>query len=300
MMIGELAALGAALCWTMSAVLYKEALSMTKPFPANVVRCVCTTMVLVACLAFIGKFGILIDLPLYAAVLAGVSGIVGLGLGDTLYMVSLKLIGVAKAVPITCTYPLFNLLFAIFLQRETVTAQVVIGTLVIVFGVWLLSREKGKGTGEPQEKTLVRGVIYALATAVVWAVSIAMINVAVNLPETGGLDHALAVNTIRVAAVAVFLLASVPVTDRELSFLKMQRKTLAALVFGGIAALALGWFLLTYSFLYTSESQAVPMSSTTPLFATLSGIAFLHERVTAKNVAGSILVVFGIFLIFTF
>lgn len=110
----------------------------------------------------------------------------------------------------------------------------------------------------------------------------------------------MAVNTIRVVAVAVFLLASAPVTDREFSFLKMQRKTLAALVFGGIAALASGWFFLTYSFLYTSESQAVPISSTTPLFATVSGIVFLHERVTARNVAGSILVVFGIFLIFTF
>lgn len=186
MMIGEFAALGAALCWTVSAVLYKEALSRTKPIPANVVRCVCTTMVLVACLAVIGKFEILMDLPLYAAVLAGVSGIVGLGLGDTLYMVSLKLIGVARAVPVTCTYPLFNLLLAVFLQREKVTPQVVLGTFVIVFGVWLLSREKGKGARGPQEKTLVRGMIYALATAVVWAVSIAMINVAMNLPETGG------------------------------------------------------------------------------------------------------------------
>jgi DME family drug/metabolite transporter len=299
-MIGELAALGAALCWTVSAVLYKEALLRTKPIPANIARCVYTSVVLVVCLTVMGKFEVLMDLPVSAAVLAGVSGIVGLGLGDTLYMVSLRLIGVARAVPITCTYPLFNLLLAVFLQGESVTLQVVLGTLVIVFGVWLLSREERKGARRLQEKTLVRGVIYALATAVVWAVSIAMINVAVNLPETSGLDHALAVNTVRVAAVAVFLLTSAPVTDREFSFLRVQRKTLVTLVFGGIAALALGWFLLTYSFLYTSESQAVPISSTTPLFATVSGMIFLHERVTAKNVAGSILVVFGIFLIFIF
>jgi DME family drug/metabolite transporter len=299
-MIGELAALGAALCWTVSAVLYKEALLRTKPIPANIARCVYTSVVLVVCLTVMGKFEVLMDLPVSAAVLAGVSGIVGLGLGDTLYMVSLRLIGVARAVPITCTYPLFNLLLAVFLQGESVTLQVVLGTLMIVFGVWLLSREEGKGAGQSQEKTLVRGVICALATAVVWAVSIAMINVAVNLPETSGLDHALAVNTVRVAAVAVFLLTSAPVTDREFSFLRVQRKTLVTLVFGGIAALALGWFLLTYSFLYTSESQAVPISSTTPLFATVSGMIFLHERVTAKNVAGSILVVFGIFLIFIF
>gem|GEM_PF-3006194 len=43
-------------------------------------------------------------------VLTCVSGFVGLGLGYRLYMLSLKTIGVSRAVPITCIYPLFNLL----------------------------------------------------------------------------------------------------------------------------------------------------------------------------------------------
>ncbi|MDI6847934.1 MAG: DMT family transporter [Candidatus Bathyarchaeia archaeon] len=174
----------------------------------------------------------------------------------------------------------------------------VLGTVAIVFGVWLLSQEEETSTHELQKKVLVKGVAYALATAIIWAVSITMINMAVTLPETESLDHALAINTIRVAAVAVLLLASAPITDRKFSFLKMQRKTLAALISGGIVALALGWFLLTFSFIHTLESQAVPISSTTPLFSTISGIIFLHEQVTAKIVAGSILVVVGVFLIF--
>lgn len=299
-MIGELAALGAAICWTVSAVLYKEALLKVKPISANIVRCVCTSIVLVVCLAIIGKFGVLTDLPLYAVILASVSGIIGLGFGDTVYMVSLKLIGVARAVPITCTYPLFNLLLAVFLQGEVVTLYVVLGTVAIVLGVWLISREeKETGTSETQKKRLVRGVASALATAILWAVSITMINMAVTLPETGSLDHALAINTIRVSAVAVFLLASAPITDTKCSFLKMQRKTLITLISGGIVALALGWFFLTFSFIHTPESQAVPISSTTPLFATVSGIIFLHEQVTAKDVVGSMIIVIGIFLIFT-
>jgi len=298
-MIGELAALGAAICWTVSAVLYKEALLNAKPISANVVRCVCTSIVLVVCLAIIGKFEVLTDLPLYAVILASVSGIIGLGFGDTLYMVSLNLIGVARAVPITCTYPLFNLLLAVFLQGEVVTLYVVLGTVAIVLGVWLLSREeKETGTRQPKKKRLVKGLAPALTTAILWAVSITMINIAVTLPETGSLDHAFAINTIRVSAAAVFLLASAPITDRKCSFLKMRRKTLVTLISGGIVALALGWFFLTFSFIYTPESQAVPISSTTPLFATLSGIVFLHEHVTAKDVAGSIIIVIGIFLIF--
>jgi drug/metabolite transporter (DMT)-like permease len=79
----------------------------------------------------------------------------------------------------------------------------------------------------------------------------------------------------------------------------MQKKTSATLIFGGIVALGFGWFFLTYSFVNTLESQAVPISSTTPLFSTLSAIIFLHERVTMKNVFGSLLIVVGIFLIFT-
>jgi DME family drug/metabolite transporter len=270
----------------------------TKPISANIVRLVCTSIILVACLAIIGKFGVLTTLPMYALVLTCVSGIIGLGFGDTLYMMSLKLIGVARAVPITCTYPLFSLLWAVLLIGEPITLAVILGAATIVFGIWLLRQEADAGTAETKKKILIKGVAYALATAVMWSVSITMIDMAVTLPETSSLDHALAINTIRVTAIAVSLLVSAPIIDRDLGFLKMQRKTLVALVFGGIVALGLGWFLLTYSFINTLESQAVPISSTTPLFSTLSGIVFLHEKVTARNAVGSIMVVVGIFLIF--
>ena len=297
-MIGELSALGAAICWTISAIMYKRALFKAKPVSANIVRLVCTSIILVACLAIIGKFGALINLPAYAVVLACFSGIIGLGFGDTLYMMSLKLIGVARAVPITCIYPLFNLLWAVFLVREPITLGVILGAVTIVFGIWFLKQETEAGTVGTEKKILVKGVAYALATAVIWSVSIAMIDIAVTLPETNSLDHAIGINTIRITTIAVSLLILSPIVDRDLGFLKMQRRTLAALIIGGIVALGLGWFLLTYSFINTLESKAVPISSTTPLFSTLSGIAFLHEKVTAKNAVGSIMIVVGIFLIF--
>jgi drug/metabolite transporter (DMT)-like permease len=215
-------------------------------------------------------------------------------------MVSLKLIGVARAVPITCTYPLFNLLWAIFLLNETVTLQVILGAVTIVLGIWLLGQEEGTNVTEMQKKILIKGMAYALATAIIWSVSIAMIDMAVTLPETGSLDHALAINTIRITAIAFSLLILSPIINRDYGFLKMNRKAMAALVFGGIVALGLGWFLLAFSFINTSEARAVPISSTTPLFSTLSGIIFLHEQVTTKNVLGSIIIEIGIFLIFTF
>jgi len=297
-MIGELAALGAALSWTISAILYKKALAEAKPVSANIVRCACTSLILVVFLVGIGKFNILTSLPSYAIVLASISGIIGLGLGDTLYMTSLKLIGVARAVPITCTYPLFNLLLTALLLEENVTFSIVLGAAAIVFGIWLLSHETDSGKTQVKRTVFVKGLVYALATAIIWSVSITMIDVAVTLPETSSLDNALAINTVRLVAVAAILLMFSPAIDRKLDFIRMSKATLASLVLGGVVALGVGWFLLTFSFLNISEAIAVPISSTTPLFSTLSGVIFLRERVTARNAIGSIITVSGVFLLF--
>lgn len=295
-MIGEFAALGAAVSWTISALLYKKALSETKPISANIVRLTLTSAVLLAFVVVVGMLGVLISLPLSVVVLAGVSGIVGLGLGDTLYMVSLKIIGVARAVPVTCTYPLFNLLWVALFTGEPVTWSVALGAVIIVLGIWLLSLEEERITLNSQRKVLVKGLAVALVTALLWSVSIAMMGLAVEV--TPNLRDAFAINMVRVLTIGVSFAVCAPIIDRHMGFLKMRKRTVVVLIAGGIVALGLGWFLLTYSFIDTSESRAVPISSATPLFATLAGILLLHEKVNIKNVVGSMMIVAGIFIIF--
>jgi DME family drug/metabolite transporter len=295
-MIGEFAALGAAISWTVSALLYRKALSETKPVSANIVRLTLTSAVLLAFLVATGMLGVLASLPTNVVVLAGVSGIIGLGLGDTLYMISLKMIGVTRAVPVTCTYPLFNLLWVALLAGEPITWSVALGAVVIVLGIWLLSLEGEKDTLDAQKKVLGRGLAVALATALLWSVSIAMMGLAVK--ETPNLGDAFAINTIRILTIAVSFAISAPIVDRGLGFLKMRRRTVVTLIAGGIVALGLGWFLLSISFIDTLQSRAVPISSATPLFSTLAGILILHEKVNVKNVMGSIMIVAGVFIIF--
>jgi len=295
-MMGEFAALGAALSWTVSALLYGKALSGSKPVSANIVRLTLTSAVLVLFIVVTGMLGVLSDLPVNVAFFAGVSGIIGLGLGDTLYMVSLKMIGVARAVPVTCTYPLFNLVWVAIFTGEPVTWSVVLGAVVIVLGIWLLSLQGEKGEFQYSRSVLRKGLLVAIATALLWSVSIALMGLAVK--ETPNLSDAFAINTVRVLTIGVAFAISAPIVDRQRGFLKMRKRTVATLVAGGIVALGLGWFLLTYSFIFTSESRAVPISSATPLFSTVAGIMLLHEKVNAKNILGSIIIVAGIFIIF--
>ncbi|MEM3672670.1 MAG: DMT family transporter [Candidatus Bathyarchaeia archaeon] len=294
---GEMAALGAALCWTVSAVLYKKALLNVKPVAVNIVRCTSTSLILLIFLALASKLEILAVLTSKALILACISGLIGLGLGDTLYLASLKMIGVVKTVPITCTYPLFSLLWATLLGGEIISLQIITGVIIIVLGIWLLGQDKQRKHVEVARKILVKGIALAVLTAITWSISISMVNMTVK--EASNFDHALAVNTIRVVITAVFLLVLAPIGDREFSFLKIRKETFLASSVGGVASLGLGWFFLTYSFaVKTPESRAVPISSITPLFSMLSGIIFLHEKVTKQNVLGSMLIVAGIFLVF--
>lgn len=296
-MLGELAALGAALSWTVSAVLYRDALEKTEPLSANIIRLASTSVLLIILVLAGGRFCVLLNLSLHAVVLAYISGIIGLGFGDTLYMKSLKLVGVARAVPVTCTYPLFNLIWAAFLLNEKIKASVVIGAAAIVLGIWFLSRRDEKRLSVLEKENLILGVAIALLTAIFWSISITMVNLAVK--ETVGFEQALAINIIRTAGSGASLLAVALLIKRNPDFRKMQMKTFMSLVSGGMVAIGLGWLLLTYSLTETTEAQAVPISSTTPLFSTLSAMILLHEKVTVENIIGSIAIVTGIFLIFT-
>ena len=295
-MIGELAALGAAISWTFSAILYRKALQQTKPISANIIRLSCTSAILLVFLIAIGKLGVLTNLSVNVAVLAAVSGAVGLGLGDTLYMLSLKLVGVARAVPITCTYPLFGLLWAVVFSGEAITLGVGLGTVAIVAGIWLLSYEKEERPATVRRQILVKGIAAALATALLWSVSISMMGLAVE--ETPSLDQALIVNVVRASAIGLLLLVFSPIIDRGHGFLKVDRKTVATLIAGGLVALGLGWFFLTFSFTETMASRAIPISSTTPLFSAFAGVVLLHEKISVRSLVGSVVVVAGVFLIF--
>ena len=123
-------------------------------------------------------------------------------------------------------------------------------------------------------------------------------DVAVTLPGVNGSDADFALITLRVSAIAVLMLALLPVLNKDRSLLKVSRNSVIALCVGGLVANGLGWFLMNISFVNIFESQAVPISSTTPLFSAMAGFAIFHEKLTSHSVLGAAAIVLGIFLIF--
>jgi drug/metabolite transporter (DMT)-like permease len=55
---------------------------------------------------------------------------------------------------------------------------------------------------------------------------------------------------------------------------------------------------MNYSFIFTSETAAAPIFSTSPLFAALAGFLFFREKATLLQILGVISIVAGIIIIF--
>lgn len=294
-MIGELAALGAAIAWTFSSVFYRKGLAVANPFQGNVIRFTCVSIVLVVLSAFLGKITIITALPTSVNLIIVLSATIGLVLGDTLYMFAIRALGVARAVPICFTYPLFNVLIAVLIKGEQLTLLIAVGAVSIVLGTWLVCKKSN--SNDLKVENLRRGYITALGAAIIWAIGIALLNFAVSSPSVIGFDGILTVTFLRLLSAWAILLALCPIMDPKLGFMRISWKTWLLMGSGGIVALGVGGFLLASSFQFIESVRAVPLSSTTPFFSVVAGVLVLHERITHEIMLGAIIIVFGTILL---
>jgi drug/metabolite transporter, DME family len=298
-MIGELAALGAAISWAIAPIMYRSALANTKPVSANIVRCATNAAVMFSILLVAGLSGWLADLPLWVIALTIISGIIGLGIGDTLYMYGLKSLGVSRAVPLASSYPLFSFLWSILLLGQPISVAALAGAGLILLGIYLLTRPKTEAEeAKVTRRAILIGIAASLATALVWSFSITLMDAAVMAANVQSIEANYAIVTVRIMSLGLLLLSMSPIIDRDRGFLKLKRRDIALLCVGGLVANGLGWVLMNYSFTQIMASQAIPISSTSPLFAAFAGFVLFHERATAKTVFGGLAVVIGVALIF--
>jgi uncharacterized membrane protein len=127
---------------------------------------------------------------------------------------------------------------------------------------------------------------------------ITLMNVAVEAANVTSIEANYAIVTVRIASLGLLLLSASPLIDRDRGFLKIKRRDVALLCIGGLIANGVGWLMMNYSFTQIMASQAIPISSTSPLFAALAGFVLFHEKATLKTVLGGVAVVAGVALIF--
>ena len=125
-MIGIFSALGASLSWTCACFIWRSQTNYNRPLDINLLKNL---------FAFIFFFPVLFtlkDIIQYKSLtLLLLSGIIGIGFGDTFYLKSLKLIGTRKTLSIECLSPLLAAFSGKIFINENSSIKVWIGTLIV-------------------------------------------------------------------------------------------------------------------------------------------------------------------------
>lgn len=157
---GELAALGAALLWAVSAVIYAQLGQKIPPLALNLSKGAIAIALIVLTLIVQGNTSPTGIEPLALGFLL-LSGIVGIGLGDTFYFEGLNNLGARRTLLVQALAPPLTALIALIFLQEALSLGAWLGIFLTVLGVaWVIS-ERVPGT-DGSAINPARGISFSL------------------------------------------------------------------------------------------------------------------------------------------
>jgi transporter family protein len=127
-----------ALLWGTTPILEKIGLAKVDPLVGVTVRSIIVTAGLLILTFVLGKGRALFQLDGKSVAFFGASGVMAGLLGMWTYYTALKLEATSRIVPIAASYPLVTALMSALILGEGLTLPRVIGTGLIVSGIWLV------------------------------------------------------------------------------------------------------------------------------------------------------------------
>lgn len=293
-MIGEAAALGAALCWAVGSHLFSRIgrVGEVPPGALNLGKCV-TALAMFAATAIAVSGPVLPVLPQGTLGWLVVSGVLGLAIGDSSYFTSMALIGVRRALLLLSTAPVFAAVGGAIFLHESLGAREIVAIAAVLVGVAVVVNEQDTRPGlaiTPRATAI--GVLSGLGAGIGQAGGSLTSRVAMSA-GVGSLDTA----SVRLVAGVVAMLLTAAATKR----LAPWGRTLARpRLLGAIAGSA---FVGTYGGMWLSQvaigrasstAVAATLLATSPIFALPLGRWLEAERITARALGGTALAIAGL------
>ncbi|MEP6872044.1 MAG: DMT family transporter [Anaerolineaceae bacterium] len=314
--MGELAAMAAAMVWSATSVALTSLSARTAPAVLSALRLAFGSFVLLVLLIFSGQISDLREASAIQLFGVVVSGMVGYGLGDTLYIAALARLGMQRTFPVTMAlYIGLTVVAGVILLDEPFTWGLPAGTMLIGAGVFLVvvgprsshvshvpvAESALAAMGEipepPRSPAPSGGADYVgyallLLVGIFWAVA------TIWLAGSKGDLGAIAAGAIRTPAGAVSLLAFCAASQRPaLARPFGDRRHIGAIIVAGVVGTGLGSLMFVYAVVHAGAARTAVLSATAPLLAVPLSMIFLGERFTVRIGTGTALCVVGIVLV---
>ncbi|MCP4171566.1 MAG: DMT family transporter [Fuerstiella sp.] len=292
---GETAALAAAAFWAAASLLYGK--TNLSAWGMNLGKNVLASLILLTQLYIMSSLSgsDVLQADLWAWSWLGLSGVVGIMMGDTCYFRSLQILGPRKALIVSTTAPVFAAVLGYVLLDESVTVTVAAGMFVTTGAVaWVVSDGRsvdeapGLFPGSPRAG-IAAGILGAICQAVGAVCS------KIGMQECDPVEASLIRLSVSAvgALVIVAALGQLKSVTTRLADLSVLRRFVPAVIVGTW----LGIWLSQVAFKHASVSVAVTLLATTPLFAIPLVRIFYGHRVSGIAVVGTILAIVGVYLV---
>lgn len=293
MLIGETLALSVAIFWAITVVMFTDASNKIGALQVNINRILFATVLYLVYISFTGKTFVISSQQI---IILGISGIIGLVLGDTFLFKAFVTIGPALSMLIMCLSPIFTTILGSFLLNEYISLLTFIGILLTISGI-LLVVYKHNDNDNVHHKITFKGLVYAILAALGQSVGFILSKEALNISEIDGFVAAFYRIAISAIAFLIIGIASKKYHNPVRVFLS-NKKALLLTFIGSVTGPFLGIALSLLSIKYTTVGVSSTIMSIVPILMLPVQKFYYKEHITIKAIIGAIITVVGTSILF--
>ena len=293
MHIGEISALGVAICWTLSALFFEKAGNRIGSLAVNVIR-MSVAIILLGICSFITRGSFFpTDATPYQWFWLSISGFVGFFLGDICLFHSYSIIGSRMAQLVMTLSPPMTAIIGFAFLSERLSAQQVMGISITVGGIFIamLGKERGE---KFNFKVPLKGFLLAFGGAVGQTVGL--------ITSKKGIENydAISATQIRaiVGAISFFLLVTFLRRWGSMRKAVSDKSGVKFALFGSVVGPVIGVALALFAIQHTETGVAATFMGLVPIFIIVPSAIMFKERITPFQVLGAFISVAGCILLF--
>lgn len=276
---GEVYSALCALFWAVAVILFRKSGEKVTPVVLNLFKDVtglillCTTMAILSVEFFpagqsAGDWIILL-----------VSGVIGIGIADTLFFASLNRLGAGRSAIVDCLYSPFVILCSLVHLDESFGPLLIVALVMMVSAIFIGTWQPEQ-IGKPEDKRQLRiGVVLGVISMACMAIGISMAKPVLDRSDPWW------ATTVRMVSGTALLAVIVAFSSRRKEFLKVFRPsalwkvTVPAAVFGAYLAV----FFWIAGMKYSETTTASILNQSSNVFVIFLATLFLKERLTVRK-----------------
>ncbi len=304
--LGEIAGLSTALLWAFTSIFFSEAGKLIGSFHVNNIRLAMAVIIYTIVLSLTQGSPVPADINGRQVFWLGLSGFVGLVFGDGCGFKALVMIGPRLTTLLYSTAPIMAAVIAWIFLGESLTTPDIVGIAVAIGGVaWVVAERRYRhlklnamAVDHPDQGSLFTGVLLGLGAALGQAVGLVLAKQ--GMLHAGGSVTPMAASFIRmlVATAAIWLIAASRGHLRK-TFKSIKNRKALVFSFGGtVFGPFLGVWMSLVAVKLIETGVAATLNAMTPVMVIPLLILYYKEKISVRAIAGAIVAVTGVAIIF--